>query len=464
MNAALDVKKISKIYGEPPNETIALKNVSLQIKEGEFVAIIGPSGSGKSTLMNILGLLDIPTSGEYFFENRKAANLSQNDLAKLRNQKIGFVFQSFNLLPRTTILKNVMLPMAYAGIDINTRHQVARKYIDRSIEIVKRAMDNSPFKIGDLQEVIMVGGQTRMPAIVSAVRDFFKKEPNLSINPDEVVALGAAVQAGQLQGDLGKEILLLDVTPLSLGLETLGGVCTKLITRNTTIPTSKTQVFSTAADNQPSVDIVVLQGEREMAADNKNLGRFMLDGIPPAPRGVPQVEVTFDIDANGIVNVSAKDKGTGKQQSIRIEASSGLSDDEIEKMKRDAEIHAEEDKKKREMIDVKNMADTMIYTTEKMMKDVEEKKIAITDEEKNKVEETLKAAKEAKDKDDLELIKKTSDELSKAAQVVGMKMYQQEEAKSKEQGASGANDAKASDEKKKDEGEAVEGEVVDEKK
>jgi len=273
--------------------------------------------------------------------------------------------------------------------------------------------------------------------------------------------MGAAIQAGQLQGDLGKDILLLDVTPLSLGLETLGGVCTKLIERNTTIPTSKSQVFSTAADNQPSVEIHVLQGEREMATDNKSLGRFMLDGLPPAPRGVPQIEVTFDIDANGIVNVKAVDKGTGKEQSIRIEASSGLSDEEIEKMKKEGEMHAEEDKKKRELIEVKNTADTMIYTTEKMMKDVAEKNIEVTDEEKKKVDDGLAALKTALEGDDAEAIKKASETLSTDAQAIGMKMYaaEQEAQKSADANAEAGDTAEGTE--KKDNNDAVEGEVVD---
>ncbi len=328
---------------------------------------------------------------------------------------------------------------------------------EKTMRPVEKALADSGYSKSEIDEVILVGGMTRMPLIQNKVEEFFGKKPNVSVNPDEVVSIGAAIQAGQLQGDLGQDILLLDVTPLSLGLETLGSVSTKLIEKNTTIPTSKSQVFSTAADSQPSVKVHVLQGEREMAADNKSLGRFILDGLPPAPRGVPQIEVTFDIDANGILNVSAKDKGTGKEQSIRIEASSGLSDEEIEKMKKDAEAHADDDKKKRELIDVRNTADTMVYTTEKMMKDVEEKKIEITDEEKKAVEDALTKMKELKDGEDLEAIKSASEELSKAGQAVGMKMYQAEQAKAGE----GNPEAPKEGENEEKKEEAVEGEVVD---
>ncbi len=329
--------------------------------------------------------------------------------------------------------------------------------VDKTMGPVEKALKDSGIKKSEINEIILVGGMTRMPLIQKKVEDFFGKKPNVTVNPDEVVAVGAAIQAGQLQGDLGKDILLLDITPLSLGIETMGGVCTKLINRNTTIPTNKTQVFSTAADNQPSVEIHVLQGERELAGDNKTLGRFMLDGIPPASRGIPQVEVSFDIDANGILNVSAKDKGTGKVQSIRIEASSGLSKEEIERMKADAELNAEADKKKRELIDTKNTAETMVYTTEKMMKDVAEKKIEITDEEKKAVEEALEKVKALKDSDDIEMIKSEAEKLSEAGQKIGMKMYQQAEAEEKNKENTTPSDSGS----KKDE--VVEGEVVDEK-
>ncbi|MBU2542807.1 molecular chaperone DnaK [Patescibacteria group bacterium] len=337
--------------------------------------------------------------------------------------------------------------------------ELVGELVEKTMIPFQKALDDAGFKREDIEEVILVGGMTRMPLVQKKVEEFFGKKPHVGVNPDEVVAMGAAIQAGQLQGDLGKDILLLDVTPLSLGLETLGGVSTKLIERNTTIPTSKSQVFSTAADNQPSVEIHVLQGEREMATDNKSLGRFMLDGLPPAPRGVPQVEVTFDIDANGIVNVKAVDKATNKEQSIRIEASSGLSDEEIEKMKKEGEIHAEEDKKKRELIDIKNTADTMIYTTEKMMKDVEEKKIEITDEEKKKVNDALEALKKTLETENVEEIKKISEELSTAAQAIGMKMYEAQ--KDADNTQSDADKSAEGSEEKKDEGEVVEGEVVD---
>jgi len=298
---------------------------------------------------------------------------------------------------------------------------LAQEYIDRSLEITKRAMDASPFKMTDINEIILVGGQTRMPAIVEGVKKLFGKEPNRSINPDEVVALGAAVQGGVLKGEV-RDVLLLDVIPLSLGIETLGGVSTKLIDRNTTIPSSKSQVFSTAADNQTSVEIHITQGERPMASDNKSLGRFILDGIPPAPRGMPQVEVTFDVDANGILNVKAMDKASGKTQSIRIEASSGLSEDDIKKMQQDAELHAEEDKKKKENAEIKNTAEMLVFTAEKALKDAGDK---VSEDIKKDVTEKMDAVKKAKEGNDLEAIKKSTEELSTALSKIGEAMYKQ---------------------------------------
>ncbi|MFH2013907.1 MAG: molecular chaperone DnaK [Patescibacteria group bacterium] len=297
--------------------------------------------------------------------------------------------------------------------------ELVGEYIDNAIEVTKRVVDDSGFKISDIDEIVLVGGQTRMPAIQEAVKKLFGKEPHKDINPDEVVALGAATQAGIFQGDI-RDVLLLDVTPLSLGIETLGSVMTKLVEKNTTIPVSKSQVFSTAADNQPSVEIHVLQGERPMASDNKTLGRFILDGIPPAPRGIPQVEVSFDIDANGILNVSAKDKATGKEQSIRIEASSGIPEEEIEKMKKDAELHEQEDKKKKELIDTKNTADTLVFSTEKTLKEFGDK---VKEDDKKEIQEKVENLKKVKDIDDVEEIKKASDELSQAIQKVGTELY-----------------------------------------
>ena len=301
----------------------------------------------------------------------------------------------------------------------NQLEQLVREHIDRSIEITKTVIRDSGIHINDINEVILVGGQTRMPAIQEAIKALFGKAPNLSINPDEVVAMGAAVQAGVLQGDV-KDILLLDVTPLSLGLETLGGVMTKLIEKNTTVPTSKSQTFSTAADNQTSVEVHVLQGEREMATNNKTLGRFILDGIPPSPRGVPQVDVTFDIDANGILSVSAKDKASNKQQSIRIEARSGLSKDDIERMKKDAEVHADEDRKKKEHIEIKNTAESLIYTTEKTIREAGDK---ISAETKKGLEDDMTVLKKELAGSDGDAIKKASETLSVNLSKAGEAMY-----------------------------------------
>ena len=293
--------------------------------------------------------------------------------------------------------------------------------IEKLMPPMRTALKDAGLKTSDIDEIILVGGMTRVPRVQQKVKEFFGKEPHKGVNPDEVVAVGAAIQAGVLKGDV-KDVLLLDVTPLSLGIETLGGVLTKLIEKNTTIPTRKSQIFSTAADNQPAVSIHVLQGEREMAANNKTLGRFELVGIPPAPRGVPQIEVTFDIDANGIVNVSAKDLGTGKEQSIRITASSGLSEKEIEQAIKEAEMHAEEDKKKRELVEAKNNADSLIYHTEKTLRDMGDKVDGAT---KQNIEEHVQRLKTAMEGDDPEAIKRSSDELMQASHKVAEAMYQQ---------------------------------------
>src|SRR3989344_1017675 len=304
---------------------------------------------------------------------------------------------------------------------------LVRDFVERSIALTREAVTlpspkGAGFKIEDIDEVILVGGQTRMPLIQEEVKKLFGKEPNKSINPDEVVAIGAAVQAGILQGDV-KDVLLLDVTPLSLGLETLGGVMTKIVEKNTTVPYSRSQTFSTASDNQTSVDIHVLQGEREMAGDNKTLGTFILDGIPPAPRGMPQIEVTFDIDANGILSVKAKDKASGKEQSIRIEASTGLHKDEIERMKKDAEMHATEDKAKREMIEEKNKADALIYSAEKAIREAGEK---LSPEIKKEIEGKSEELKKVKDSGAAAAeVRAKADELSRTISKIGEAMYRQ---------------------------------------
>lgn len=326
--------------------------------------------------------------------------------------------------------------------------------VSKTIEPCKKALADSGFELSDINEIVMVGGMTRMPLVQKKVKEFFGKEPNLSVNPDEVVALGAAVQAGVLQGDV-KDVLLLDVTPLTLGLETLGGVATPLIERNTTIPTSKSQVFSTAADGQTSVEIHVVQGERPMAADNKSLGRFILDGIPSAPRGVPQVEVKFDLDANGILNVSATDKATNKQQKITITASSGLSKEEIERMKKEAEAHSEEDGKKKEQVETINQAEAVIFTTEKMIKESGDKMKA---EDKKELEEKLSELKASKEKNDLEAIKKGMEAVNTIAQKIGSAMYQQSADKNPP-----ADDKQNEEQNKDNKDNVVEGEVEDAK-
>ncbi|MEI7750177.1 MAG: molecular chaperone DnaK [Candidatus Moraniibacteriota bacterium] len=336
--------------------------------------------------------------------------------------------------------KHLVMKLSRAKLE-----EIVHDLVEATLVPVKKALKDAKLDAKDINEVVLVGGMTRMPLVLATVEKFFGKKPNISVNPDEVVAMGAAIQGGVLEGSV-KDVLLLDVTPLTLGIETMGGVRTALIERNMTIPASKSQTFSTAADNQPSVEIHVLQGEREMAADNKSLGRFILDGIPPAPRGIPQVEVTFDIDASGILSVTAKDKATNKSQSIRIEASTGLKDEEIERMKKDAELHAEEDKHKKELVEARNIADTLSYTTAKAIKDAGDK---LTEDEKKPVEEAIAELDKVKNGDDLEAIKKASETLSEAAQKIGEKLYkaaQEAEAAAKagEPAASASDDATAS--------------------
>ncbi|MDA0377338.1 MAG: molecular chaperone DnaK [Proteobacteria bacterium] len=333
---------------------------------------------------------------------------------------------------------------------------IVAELIERTIAPCKTALKDAGLSAGEIGEVILVGGMTRMPKVAETVKNFFGKEPNKSVNPDEVVAIGAAIQAGVLQGDV-KDVLLLDVTPLSLGIETLGGVATKLIEKNTTIPTKKSQVFSTAENNQPAVSIRVVQGEREMAADNKLLGNFELTGIAPAPRGVPQIEVTFDIDANGIVNVSAKDKGTGKEQKIQIQASGGLTDEEIERMVKDAEANKEADKKKREEIDAKNSADSLVASTEQSLKEHGDK---ISAEDKKTIETDVQSLKDAIKADNVEDIKTKTQTLMQSSMKMGEAIYKAQQA-TQEAGSQGEN--KSSDGKKEDVVDAEFEEVKDSK-
>ncbi len=335
--------------------------------------------------------------------------------------------------------------------------------VDRLAQPVEKALKDADMKASDINEIVLVGGMTRMPAVVEKVKAIFGKDPLKGVNPDEVVAVGAAIQGGVLAGDV-KDVLLLDVTPLSLGIETMGGVSTKLIERNSTIPTSKSETFSTAADNQPQVEIHVLQGEREMANDNKSLGRFILDGIAPAPRGVPQIEVTFNLDANGILNVTAKDKGTGKEQSITIQDSGNMSKEDIEKAQKDAEVHADEDKKKREAIDARNALENAIYQAEKMPSEYKDK---ISDEDKKAIETAVETAKKVKDdeKADKDALEAAAKALTDTIMPIGAKLYEAAAEKS-DDADKGEDDKKAdgkSKKSKKDKDEPVEGEVVDEK-
>jgi molecular chaperone DnaK len=406
------------------------------------------------------------------FKKESGINLSKDKMAL---QRLKEAAEKAKMELSTTMETEINLPFVTADssgpkhllmkLTRSKLEQLMDDLIQRTVEPCKQALSDANLKPSDINEVILVGGSTRIPKVQKLVKDLFGREPHKGVNPDEVVAAGAAIQGAVLTGDV-KDVLLLDVTPLTLGIETLGGVFTKMIPRNTTIPTKKAEIFSTAADNQPSVEIHVLQGEREMAAANRTLGRFHLDGIPPAPRGIPKIEVTFDIDANGILHVNAKDMGTGKQQAITITGHSGLEENEIENMVKDAETHAEEDKKKRDVIDAKNQADQLVYSLEKLLRENKDK---IPEDEATKIQTEIENTKKAIESDNLEQIKQAVEALSQASHKLTEMMYQQTTQQQAQQGptqqeATGSQTAEKASSEGPSEEEVIDAEVVDEDK
>ncbi len=484
--AGLEVKRIineptaaALAYGIDKESKKDEKIVVFDLGGGTFDVSVLDLGDGVFEVLSTNG--DTHLGGEdfdmvivnHFLEEFKKENGIDLHKDKAAMQRLKDEAEKAKKELSTTTEANINLPFLTADAD-GPKHfeytltrakleSLVSDMIDQLVKPSENALKDAKMKKSDIDEIILVGGMTRMPIVQAKVKEIFGKEPKKGVNPDEVVAMGAAIQAGVLAGDV-KDVLLLDVTPLSLGIETLGGVSTKLIERNTTVPSSKSEVFSTAADSQPQVEVHVLQGEREMANDNKSLGRFVLDGIAPAPRGVPQIEVTFNIDANGILNVSAKDKGTGKEQSITVQDSGNMSKDDIAKAQEEAEQHADADKKKREAIDAKNMLSSTIYNTEKLVKDNGDK---ISDEDKKTLEEAITEAKKSEESDDQEAIEKALSELNEKVQPIGAKMYEaaaeeaQEEAKTDDK----SDDKKKGDKKSKKskkEDDTVEGEVVEE--